>query len=64
MSDRELLQRTADLAADFLETLDTRAVPARAPYSAMREAFAGPLPDDAVEPLAIIEELPSERSRG
>jgi glutamate/tyrosine decarboxylase-like PLP-dependent enzyme len=57
MSDRELLQRTADLAADFLETLDTRPVPARASYSAMREAFSAPLPDDAVEPLATIEEL-------
>ena len=47
MSDRELLHRTADLAADFLDTLDTRPIPARASYPAMREAFAGPLPDDA-----------------
>ncbi|HEY4621437.1 MAG TPA: pyridoxal-dependent decarboxylase [Gaiellaceae bacterium] len=58
MSDeRELLRRTAEIAADFLETLDERPVFPPTPVEALGEEFGGPLAEGPTEPLRVIEEL-------
>jgi glutamate/tyrosine decarboxylase-like PLP-dependent enzyme len=64
MSDRELLRRTADLAADYLDKLDTDPVPAADSYVAARDLFDGPLPDEPTEPLAVVEELARKTGPG
>ena len=57
MSERELLRRTAEIAADFLETLDDRPVWPSASVGELREALGGALPDRPVDPLVVVEEL-------
>ena len=57
MTERDLLARTAALAADYVETLDTRAVRPERGYREMLELLDGPLPDGPSEPLAVVEEL-------
>jgi len=57
MSERELLRRTADLAADFLESLDERPIWVKAGVDELREAIAAPLQDEARDPLDVVEEL-------
>ena len=47
MTERELLARTAELAADYLETLDTRSVGAARDYRGMLAALDRPLPEDS-----------------
>jgi len=64
MADRELLGRTADLAADFLATLDTRPIPSRVDYQEAYASFDAPLPDGPVEPLAVLEELARDAEPG
>ena len=54
---RELLERTAKLAADFLESLDERPVLPEVDVDALRAALAGPLPPAPTEPSAVIQEL-------
>jgi len=54
---RQLLGRTAKLAADFLEGLDDRPVGARATKDALREALGGPLPEGPADPRAVVERL-------
>jgi glutamate/tyrosine decarboxylase-like PLP-dependent enzyme len=56
-TDRALLRRTADLAADFLESLDERPVGAAAGRDALLAALGGPLPRDGMAPTDVIEEL-------
>jgi glutamate/tyrosine decarboxylase-like PLP-dependent enzyme len=55
--ERELLQRTADLACDFLDTLDERPVFPTAPMDELGATLGGPLPDGASDPLKVIEAL-------
>jgi glutamate/tyrosine decarboxylase-like PLP-dependent enzyme len=58
MSDeRELLRRTADLASDFLATLDDRAIWPPAGIDELRAALGGPLPDEPSDPLEVVEAL-------
>ena len=58
MSDeRELLRRTAELAGDFLETLDERPIWPRAKIGELREMLGGPLPDGPSDPLEVVEAL-------
>ncbi len=58
MSDvRDLLHRTADLAADFLESLDDREVFPRATVAELRDALDVPLPDGPEDPQRVVEEL-------
>ncbi|MGH3133097.1 MAG: pyridoxal phosphate-dependent decarboxylase family protein [Gaiellaceae bacterium] len=64
MSERELLQRTAEIAADFVESLDRRPVWPPATVDELRGALAGPLPDGPVDALEVIEELAREAERG
>ena len=56
-ADRALLRRTADLAADFLESLDERPVAAAAGREALLAALGGPLPNAGTPALDVIEDL-------
>jgi glutamate/tyrosine decarboxylase-like PLP-dependent enzyme len=65
MSDeRELLHRTADLAADFLDTLDERPVFPRDSIDEIAEALGGPLPGSPSDPLEVVELMAREIERG
>ena len=57
MTERELLERTAAIAAGYLETLDTRPVRPERGYREMLEALDGPLPEGPSDPAAVVEEL-------
>ena len=57
MSERELLRRTAEIAADFVETLDERSIWPPATVDELRAALGGPLPEEPSDPLDVIEAL-------
>jgi hypothetical protein len=47
---RALLSRTAELAADFLDSLDDRPVFPRVTVDELRATLGGPLPDAPTDP--------------
>jgi glutamate/tyrosine decarboxylase-like PLP-dependent enzyme len=57
VTERELLERTAALAADYLETLDTRPVRPERSYREMHELFDRPVPEHPADPAEVVEEL-------
>ena len=57
MSERELLRRTAEIASEFLESLDDRPVWPPASVTELRQALGGPLPDEPIDPLVVVEDL-------
>ena len=57
MTERELLARTAEIAADYVESLDTRAVGPARTYRELQRDLDMPVPEAPSEPLAVIEEL-------
>jgi glutamate/tyrosine decarboxylase-like PLP-dependent enzyme len=57
VSERELLRRTAELAGDFLESLERRPVWPAASVDELRSALGEPLQDEPRDPLAVVEEL-------
>jgi glutamate/tyrosine decarboxylase-like PLP-dependent enzyme len=61
---RDLLRRTADLAADFLDSLDERPVYPRASVDDLRSALGGPLPVDPTEPELVVEQLAAAADAG
>ena len=61
---RALLHHTADHAADFLETLDDRAVAAPATYSDMISAFEGDVPERGRPSTEVIDDLVARALRG
>jgi glutamate/tyrosine decarboxylase-like PLP-dependent enzyme len=54
---RELLQRTADYAAEFLDSLPTRRVAPVASLEALRAALGGPLPEVGLAPERVVDAL-------
>jgi hypothetical protein len=54
---RRLLEVTAGLAGDFLESLPERPVYPRATLSELRHALGLPLPDEPTEDWTVVEEL-------
>ena len=62
--ERELLRRTAELAADFLDTLDERPVFPRDSVEEIAEALGGPLPSSPSDPLEVVEFMAREIDRG
>src|SRR5690242_14652245 len=54
---RALLDRTAELANDFLDRLPTRPVARPLDLEKLRAAFGGPLPDAPQPSIDVIEEL-------
>ena len=61
MSDeRELLRRTAEIAAQFIDTLDERPVFPLTPVEELGARLGGPLPDTPTDPRV---EGPQDRLR-
>ena len=54
---RELLRETADLAADFLESVPERPVFPRVGLDDLRARLGGPLPESPTEPREVVAEL-------
>jgi len=61
---RALLQRTAELASDFLESLEDRPIFPTASAAELREALGGPLPDEPTDPEDVLERLAVAADRG
>ena len=61
---RALLQRTADIASDFLESLDDRPIFPRTSAAELREALGGALPDDPTDPKDVVEALAAAADPG
>jgi len=61
---RALLQRTAELASDFLESLDDRPIFPSASAAELREALGGPLPDEPTDPEDVLERLAAVADSG
>jgi glutamate/tyrosine decarboxylase-like PLP-dependent enzyme len=57
MNERELLHRTADHAADFIETLDERPVREEAGVEELIEALGGPLPENGSDDATVVDSL-------
>ncbi|MDQ3424777.1 MAG: pyridoxal-dependent decarboxylase [Actinomycetota bacterium] len=64
MSERELLRRTAEIAADFLDSLDERPVWPAASVEELRREIGGPLPSVPIDPLTVVEALAAAADRG
>jgi glutamate/tyrosine decarboxylase-like PLP-dependent enzyme len=65
MSDeRELLLRTAEIAADFIESLDERPVFPTTPVEEVAAALGGALPQEPSDPLDVVELIAREAERG
>jgi glutamate/tyrosine decarboxylase-like PLP-dependent enzyme len=62
--ERDLLRRTAELAADFLDTLDDRPIWPQATTDELRAALGGRLPDGPSDPKAVVEALADAAERG
>jgi len=54
---RDLLHETAELAADFLESLGARPVFPRVELDELRARLGGPLPESPSDPSAVVSEL-------
>jgi glutamate/tyrosine decarboxylase-like PLP-dependent enzyme len=63
-TDRALLQRTAELAADFLESLDERPVAPRAGRDELLASLGGPLPGAGLPATDVIEDLARDGEAG
>jgi glutamate/tyrosine decarboxylase-like PLP-dependent enzyme len=64
MGERELLRRTAEIAGDFIESLERRQVWPPASVEELRRTLGGPLQDDPEDPLAVVEQLAAAADRG
>jgi glutamate/tyrosine decarboxylase-like PLP-dependent enzyme len=61
---RPLLQRTADLAADFLDSLEERSVFPHVSVEELRAALDVPLSDESIDPKQVVEELAAAAEPG
>jgi glutamate/tyrosine decarboxylase-like PLP-dependent enzyme len=64
VTERELLLRTAELAAGWVESTPERRVPAPATIAELRAMLDGPLPGGPENPLDVIERLAREAEPG
>jgi glutamate/tyrosine decarboxylase-like PLP-dependent enzyme len=64
MTERELLRRAAELAADHLDTLETRPVYPRATLAELGERIDVGLPDGPTDPADVLEDLASALEPG
>ncbi|MEA2725250.1 MAG: hypothetical protein QOH59_3021, partial [Gemmatimonadales bacterium] len=58
------LERAAELAVSYLDSLDTAPVGATAPLAELRRRFSRPLPDQGVDPVTVIDELARDAAGG
>jgi glutamate/tyrosine decarboxylase-like PLP-dependent enzyme len=61
---RALLRRTAELAADFLDSLEERPVFPRVSADELRESLGGPLQDAPLDPEEVVEQLAAAADPG
>jgi glutamate/tyrosine decarboxylase-like PLP-dependent enzyme len=61
---RALLDRTAELAADYLDRLPERRVAPKTDLAALRAAFGGPVPEGPSDPQAVVEALARDAESG
>src|SRR5262245_35147749 len=61
---RDLLGLTADIASDFLETLDERPVIGPVDADELRAALGGPLPEGPTDPRAVVSQLATNADPG
>jgi glutamate/tyrosine decarboxylase-like PLP-dependent enzyme len=61
---RALLQRTAELAADYLDSLDERPVFPQISVEELRAGLRVPLQDEPLEPARVVEELAAAAEPG
>jgi glutamate/tyrosine decarboxylase-like PLP-dependent enzyme len=61
---RDLLRRTAELAADYVESLGERPVFPDVTPERLREALGGPLPDGPSDPATVVSELAENAELG
>jgi glutamate/tyrosine decarboxylase-like PLP-dependent enzyme len=61
---RALLQRTADLAAEFLDSLEERPVFPHVSVDELRAALHVPLSDEPIDPKQVVEELAAAAEPG
>jgi hypothetical protein len=64
VSERELLRRTAEIAADYLESLDDRKVFPAVTADELRSALGGPLPAAPSAASDVVERLARDADRG
>jgi glutamate/tyrosine decarboxylase-like PLP-dependent enzyme len=64
VSERELLLRTAELAADFVDSLETRRVFPATSVEELGATLGGPLPDRGADALEVVEELVRDADAG
>jgi glutamate/tyrosine decarboxylase-like PLP-dependent enzyme len=64
MDVRELLELTAAIASDYLESLDTRPVFPDVTAEELREALGGPLPDEPLDSARVVSELAAAAEPG
>jgi len=62
--ERELLRRTAEIAAEFVETLDERSIWPPATVDELRATLGGPLPEESSDPVDVIEALAAAAEPG
>jgi glutamate/tyrosine decarboxylase-like PLP-dependent enzyme len=62
--ERELLRRTAEIAADFVESLGDRPVWPPVTVEELREALGGSLPDEPSDPTTVVEQLAAAAGQG
>jgi glutamate/tyrosine decarboxylase-like PLP-dependent enzyme len=61
---RDLLRRTAEIAADFLDSLDSRPVFPQTSVDELRRALGGPLPEGPTDPGEVVEQLAAAADAG
>lgn len=61
---RALLKRTAEIAADHLESLPARPVGVPVPVEDLRAALGGPLPDGPADPTEVVTALAESADPG
>jgi glutamate/tyrosine decarboxylase-like PLP-dependent enzyme len=61
---RDVLRRTAEHAADFLETLGERPVYPDVGVDELREALGGPVPEGPTDPARVVDELVARAEPG
>jgi glutamate/tyrosine decarboxylase-like PLP-dependent enzyme len=64
VSERELFDHVAGYAADFLDTLDERPVAPEADVEQLIQALGGPLPEEGVDPRAVVAALVEDAGPG
>ncbi|HXV33846.1 MAG TPA: pyridoxal-dependent decarboxylase [Gaiellaceae bacterium] len=64
MATRDLFQRTAEIASDYLESLEERPVRPEATVEELRAALGGPLPEEPSDARAVVEQLARDADPG